>query len=170
MDTNLIIFFDLEETLIWDWTENRNLTCARFPCLKEWVIEQPPFRAGLFSWAVWNQKDVDEFNELGGIRQDIEATFKFKFDDDLIITHDDLFEKMKAWLKMPKLRDPSDIFDFFKKRQCIEEVWLREFNQPNTKVILLDDTVEDIVLHRQDVENNTLELVNPWTIIKKDMI
>jgi hypothetical protein len=168
MDT--IIFFDLENTLIWDWIDNPRLMCSRHPEISDWIKAQGTFRAGLFSWAVWNDHDVEVFNRPGGIRDDIEITHKFKFDDNLIITRDLLFDKFRVWLKMPFLRHSDEVFDFFKKRQTIQELWLREFNQPNTRVILLDDTVEPMTMINHRVENNRLELVDPWSFIKEEKL
>ena len=168
---NTILFLDLENTVIWDWTENPTLMCARFPILKEWVVSHlgPNTRVGLLSWAVWHEADLEEFNKDGGIRMDLEITHKFKFDDSLIIKLNDCIDKARNWMKMPKL-DQTDFFEFIKKRQMMEEIWLHEFDQPNTNVILFDDTVPNITLRRDDVENNTLQFVDPWTIIKRDFI
>lgn len=161
---NTIILFDLENALIWDWTEDRRLMCSRFPEISEWIRDQGDFRAGLFSWAIWNDKDLAEFNERGGVRDDIEITHKFKFEDDLIITRGQLCDRFRVWFKKPWIRD-DDFIDFFNKTMAIQALWEREFDQPNTRVILFDDTVKNITMTRTCVENNTLELVNPWLFI-----
>jgi hypothetical protein len=167
---NTILLLDLENTIIWDWETNSRLMCSRFPILKEWVMSQlgNNTRVGLLSWAVWNPKDLKEFNE-NGIRNDIELTHHFKFDDELIFTLEDCIVMAREWFKMPFLTQ-SDFFDFVKKRHMAEELWLHKFDEPDTKVILFDDTVPNIVMHRTDVHNNSLELVDPWTIIKRDFI
>jgi hypothetical protein len=165
---NTILLLDLDNTIIWDWTDNPRLMCSRFPILKEWVISQLGHntRVGLLSWAVWDSKDLKTFNE-DGIRQDIEMTHGFKFDDSLIFPLDDILAMFHKWLKMPFL-SRNDLTKFVKKRQMVEEMWLRMWNQPNTKVILFDDTVPNLTLWHNDVENCSLELVDPWTIIKRD--
>jgi len=161
MDT--IIFFDLENTLIWDWTDNRDPMWLKHPEITEWIFAQGDFRAGLFSWAIWNPKDIAEFSEEGGVREAIETTHQFQFEDDLIITRGMLGDRFRKWFKtMPWVSD-DDWFEFFKKRQTIQELWLHEFNQPNTRVVLLDDTVENVTMINNSVENNRLELIDPWT-------
>lgn len=166
---NTILLLDLENTIIWDWTDDPRLMCARFPVLKEWVCSQlgPQTRVGLLSWAVWDDRDVEIFNTRG-IRNDIELTHKFKFDDELILTRDNLLIKFREWLKMPFL-DASDFTSFMNKRRIAEEIWLQEFAIPDTKVILFDDTVPNIVITHSTISNCSLELVDPWTIINKDL-
>lgn len=165
-----ILLLDLENTIIWDWNTDTRLMCSRFPILKQWVLSHVGNNThiGLLSWAVWNKKDLNTFNN-NGIREDIEITHKIKFDDSLLFTLEDCIDKARSWFKMPFL-DTHDFFDFVKKRQMAEELWLNDFNQPDTKLILFDDTVPDIIMQRSDIENNSLELVNPWTIIKRDFV
>lgn len=165
-----ILLLDLENTIIWDWIENDTLMCARFPILKEWVCSHlgPNTQVGLLSWAIWNQHDLDEFSRRG-IRNDIEVTHGFKFNDDLIFTRDNMLNRFKEWKKLPFL-DADDFMTFFKKQEISIELWQRLFNQPDTEVIVFDDTLQDMVLTNSNVENNTLRLVNPWTLIKRDFI
>lgn len=167
---NTILLLDLENTIIWDWTDNPTLMCSRFPILKEWVCSHlgPDTRVGLLSMAVWDSRDVNVFNN-DGIRQDIENTHKFKFDDELIFTRDDLLLKFREWFKMPFL-DANDFTSFFKKTEMIMHLWLNEFSKPDTKVILFDDTVPNLVIKHSTMDNCSLELVDPWTIIKQDLI
>jgi hypothetical protein len=164
---NTILLLDLEETIIWDWLDKPTLMCAAFPCLKEWVCSQlgPETHVGVLSWAIWNAHDIKEFSRRN-IRSDIEITHGFKFDDSLIFPLDDLLENFKVWLKMPFI-DRDDLCEFVKKTQMAMEIWQKMFQQPNTQVILFDDTVPDITLISDTIPNNSLKLVNPLTIISK---
>jgi len=166
---NTILLLDLENTIIWDWTDDPRLMCARFPVLKEWVCSHlgPETRVGLLSMAVWDERDLDIFNTRG-IRHDIEITHKFKFDDELIFIRDELLPKFREWLKMPWL-DADDFTAFMKKTEMVMHLWLKELAKPDTKVILFDDTVPDLVITHSTIPNCTLELVDPWTIIKRDL-
>lgn len=168
---NTILLLDLENTIIYDWMEDRRLMCARFPILKQWVMSHlgPNTRVGLFSYAVYDQADLKVFDENGGMRMDIELTHKFKFDEDMLYTVDELLLKARAWFNKPFM-DRSNFFDFMTKPVMVQEIWLREFNQPNTKVILFDDTVPNVTLFNDDVENNSLQMVDPWTIITRDYV
>lgn len=158
-----IILFDLENTLIGDWNDDRRLMCARFPCLKEWTENEKPFVAGLMSFAVWDEKDLNDFNHRLGIRDDIEITHDFKFNDDWIFLRNSLLEPFRKILKMPFLT-MEDLFSFFDKGDIVKKLWLdkwiKEF--PTTEFVFLDDTIEDMVIHKDEA---VLRFVNPWTII-----
>lgn len=165
MDT--FIFLDLENTIIWDWTDDRRLISDIFPQWKDWLIETlagSHVHVGLFSWAVCDDKDLKEFNRE--LRKPIEDAFHFKFEDQLIFTLDDLHKKVKGWNKMPFL-DRQDFLAFFDKRRIIEDIWLKEFSKPNTHVILIDDTVPNLKMINSSHDNCLLELIDPWTIINK---
>jgi hypothetical protein len=163
MKRNKLILFDLENTLIWDWIENRGLVSMSFPQLGQWIEDQGEFTAGLFSFAVWDKDDLNEFN-TSGMREDIEEHHHFKFDDEWIFLRDSLVEPFKKILKMPFL-DKHDLFSFFNKHMILERLWLENLVCDSCKdmdVILLDDTVKDLTITH---ENSSLTFVNPWTII-----
>jgi FMN phosphatase YigB (HAD superfamily) len=155
-----IVLFDLEETLIESW-EDPTLLCGQFPKILSWVKEQGDFRAGLFSWAVWDANELKKFNK--GLRQQIEEVHGFRFDDELMFTRNFFLNKFREWFMMPWM-DCDDFTAFFKKRQAIEEVWLRMFDQPNTELVFIDDTIPSMMLIRDDVEHNTLQLVDVKTL------
>jgi FMN phosphatase YigB (HAD superfamily) len=175
---NKIIFFDLEGTLIPDWFEDREtLLHIKHPELREWIIDQHPFRAGLFSHAILTEKDVKEFNET--LRPRLEETLLFKFEDELFITNKEQKEWINEWMHTP-FNTATENTLTFKKDGIMQLIWKFKFTQDDTKIILLDDTVDDVVMHRttflpsknrhlsvsQSVKNNSLEFVNPWSIIR----
>lgn len=164
------IFFDLEQTLIPDWFEDRvTLIPNVHPALKEWIFNQMPFTAGLLSFAVGNN-DMDVFNNE--LRPHIETNLHFKFDDKWILTVEAMNEMMNKWNHTPFEKDNCSIF---KKFGIMHAIWKNLFIEDDTRVILLDDTVEDMIIHRttimdkhtETVTNNSLEFVNPWTIIRQ---
>ena len=162
---NTILLLDLENTIIEDWSEAPNLLGDSYPELKEWVGSHvvQNARVGLLSWAIWNDDDLIKFNKR--FRPVIEDGHGFKFDDSLIFNRDKLLTKFQGWKRMPFL-DGDDFMSFFNKRIVCEELWLHEFSEPETKIVFLDDTVPDMVLKHSTIKNNSLELVNPWTIIR----
>lgn len=160
---NNIILFDLENTLIWDWIENRGLMSLRFPCIHEWIMSQPLFIAGVFSFAIWDETDLEEFNE-SGLREGIEKFHHLNFDDEWIFIRNNLLPDFRNFLKMPFL-DTNDLFSFFDKQTIVERLWLEKWEPQGLNVTLLDDTVKDMKITRND---NTLEFVNPWTIIHEN--
>lgn len=173
------LFFDLEQTLIPDWTEDREtLLPLMFPELKEWIFSQFPFTAGLLSFAVWNDHDLQDFNK--NIRPNIEEHLHFKFDDELILTRDQISTWLNVWNKTP-FNTADENMDMHKKHGVMQSIWKNKFTQDDTRVILLDDVVEDMIIHRSSilpmasgqlthskpVINNSLEFVNPWSIIRQ---
>lgn len=157
---NTIVLLDLEQTLIEDWS-NPVLQHEANPSLLPWFKSLGDFQAGLLSFAVWNEEDLKVFNR--NLREPLEQTFGFQFQNDLIFLKDDLLTRFRIWLNMPFL-DQSDFSDFFNKRRSMEDLWLHEFQQPHTRLILLDDTVPNITLHSDDVENCQLQLINPLSV------
>jgi hypothetical protein len=169
MDT--ILLLDLENTIIGDWNSDTQLLCHAFPILKEWVkVNAFKAKVGIFSWAIWDENDLNIFNKPNGIRQDFETTHRLSIDDELIFTMKQLAQLAREWWKIAPWIIDCDVLDPFQKRHIVEEMWLRLWNKPNTKIILFDDTLPDMTLINNNVENNCLELVNPWTIIKRDCI
>lgn len=174
---NTILFFDLENTLIPDWNERDILLPLKHPDLRDWIFSQFPFTAGLLSFAVWNDRDVEIFNNK--IRPMIEEHLHFKFDDNLIVTSKEIKEWLNKW-NMTPFNTGDDNADVHKKHGIMQSIWKNKFTDDDTRVILLDDVVEDMVInrtsilptingnltHTKPVKNNSLEFVNPWTIIR----
>lgn len=152
-----IIFFDLEETLIDDWATMKLLS-EENPHLKSWINSHGSFRAGLFSCAVWDERDLSIFKKE--LQERLEKEFGFVFDPSLFLTRDMMLEKIRVWSKKPFLNS-DDFSDFFDKRSIMEMFWIHQFSEENTEIILLDDTVPNIKLISQDVKNNTCSFVNP---------
>lgn len=173
-----ILLFDLEQTLFPDWTEDHEtLLPLLHPELRDWIFDQFPFRAGVFSWAIHDDRDKAIFNKK--MRPSIEEHLHFKFEDDLIFSVHQIGTMIKVWEKMP-FETSSETVQLFKKEGSIRHMWRNFFTEPNTHVILLDDTVDDSVTRRtsilghanghnttsKPIDNSILELVNPWTIIR----
>lgn len=172
------IFFDLEATLIPDWFEDRaTLLPLKHPQLADWIFDQPSFTAGLLSFAV-GEADMPIFNTE--IRPNIENHLHFKFDEEWILTNEKWSGWLNDWNKTP-WESPSDNIMTHKKFGVMHAIWRNLFTEPDTTVILLDDTVEDMVIERSTfmpltkggnfthtipVTNNRLICVNPWTIIR----
>lgn len=158
--TQKTILFDLELTLIESW-EDPTLLDEKIPGLMPWIKRQGAFKAGLLSFAVWDEKDLKKFNK--NLRNPLEEHFGFQFDDSLIFLRDTMLEKTRIWERMPFL-STDDFSDFFKKRKAVEDLWLHEFQFPNTELILLDDTVPNLTVQANDLDHCRLTLVNPWTL------
>lgn len=154
---NTLVLFDLEQTLIDEWS-NPVLWHDHNPSILRWLRTLGPFTSGLLSFAVWDDKDKHHFN--ANLRAPIEHAFGFAFSDEWMLTKNQLLDKARVWERKPFL-DSSDFDDFFNKRKVVEDLWLNEFQTPNTRVILIDDTVPNFRVQALDVDNCVLELVNP---------
>ena len=160
---NTTILFDLEKTLIEDldgrgWKSAVLLT-EQNPHLQSWIDRQKPFRAGLLSFAVWDDDDLAGFN--AHLRPFLEERLGFVFDDELMLTKQNLLAKTRLWENMPFL-DASDFDDFFRKRVSVENIWLHEFQKPDHTLILLDDTVPNLTT-TSDVPGCVLKMIDPWS-------
>lgn len=155
-----IILFDLENTLINAWDDPRPME-VMIPLIPEWIHNEKPFKAGLFSFAVWHDKDLNTFNNK--MREDVERVFDIEFDDDLIFLRDELLSTFRNILHMPFL-DSDDLHSFFNKSMIVQQLWEHEWVHKfeETELILLDDTVHDMTMK---CNKSTLRLVNPWTIV-----
>jgi hypothetical protein len=96
----------------------------------------------------------------------IETNLHFKFNDEWIITKTQIKDWLNLWNKTPFNTADQNALTF-KKEGIMMAIWKHKFKEPNTRVILLDDTVEDMTIIRSNVENNSLIFVNPWTIITR---
>lgn len=133
-----ILFLDLEETLIDDWSTGvlltKNITAIQdfihsFPCNP--VI-------GLMSWAVWDERDKLTFNKK--FRPVIEDALGWKFDDRFLWSMDDWCNQLFKASGKDISRD--DLFDIFGKEEVLFMMSRRHKNFKGASVALIDDAVE----------------------------
>lgn len=140
-----ICFFDLEETLINEWGEFFIVNEKKVSKFIKTLPNNTEF--GLFSFAVYNQKDLDLFNKEH--KDFIQNVFGFKFDDNLLFTVEDIISNIKKIKKTLKF-DFKDFFDFFDKESSFSLMSkLNEFK--NCHLILVDDLVNNIELFNKDL-------------------
>lgn len=134
----MIVFLDLEETLIDNW-ENGWLLLRKIKAIRDLCA---PFDAkvGLMSWAVWDEKDKAKFNSE--LRPELEKALGMKFSDEFVWSMDD-------WAKQ--------LLVFHGKKDFLVRICLTFFGKEEVlfmlsrchpafkghTVILFDDTVED---------------------------
>lgn len=176
LDRSNFVFLDLEETCIDDWTtgvlleknlakieeflNGRDRVIAPFKKNQEPIVSKATpiinLRLGLMSWAVWNDADVREFNEL--LRAPIEAAIKRKFDEDLIWS-------MKDWAKAiaessNKVLLENDMFDLYGKPEVLFSLMRNHPMFDQSTIFLIDDAYEHQLTLKSYVRHVTVEFQN----------
>lgn len=144
-----LILLDLEATIIPVWDDFYPIpgNCAK---IKEFNQDFKADEVGLFSWAVWNQRDKDVWNR---VKEDFEIEMDLKFDHCWSI--EDYIEMVRT-NKGPVGMDKFDFFDFYDKEMCLFVLmncgWLSGYD-----VVLFDDVVKPSVT---TFENSKLTIFN----------
>lgn len=151
---NKHLFVDLEETLIDSW-ESGQLG----PKGKVWSLldthfgrDRPVTNATVWSFAVWDQKDVDHFNN--NFKTWLENQFNLRFVD--VVTTAEMVVVCKNHLGWNHL-DTTELIQLLGKERSLE-IWLKNHNYRDCEVVLLDDVVENKTVHFHD-KNLTLNFV-----------
>jgi hypothetical protein len=145
-------FFDLEETLITNWHDP--LLC-NVQKVRKFIADNNVKQAGIFSWVVWNQADVDVFNKT--LKTWLEGVFEIEFTE--IVPKNDAV-RVVCFAKSLKHDDDLDLIDIasiFGKHGIFTEWCLA--TQRDCICVLLDDVVPD----RMTVDHATgvvVQLVN----------
>ena len=125
------LWFDLEATMIESWDKPFIINQEKIVnVLKEFPCDE----IGIFSFAIWDDKDRDTFNFK--FKANIESTFGIKISH--VPTKQELFQAIKKNHKCQFTFD--DFFDFWGKENGFSD-WVRA-TQTGTH-ILIDDMVED---------------------------
>lgn len=132
----MIVFLDLEETLIDNW-ENGWLLPAKIAIIKEMLSEFSP-KIGLMSWAVWDDADKVKFNIR--LRPELEEALEASFDDDFLWSMDDWAKQLLAL--HGKRISREDLFDCFGKHEVLFMVSRCHPLFKGEHVVLFDDAVE----------------------------
>lgn len=152
MDTKF--FFDLEETLITDWHDP---VLCNVQKVRAWITANDVKEANIFSWAVWDEADIEVFNR--DLKHWLEDSFGFK-----IIGVVSKGAAIKVVCKHKGLKinindglDVADVANFFGKHGIFTE-WCLAWGRDCT-CVLLDDVVPNRTIVDAD-RNVTIKLVN----------
>lgn len=154
-----LVLLDLEETLIDSWDSFVPVNVER---VRAWLKQEQangPVVFGLFSFAVWNQRDLNKFSN--DHQEFLEELFNFQFDDSLLWTLEDV-KSMVEDTRRFKFKDDMDFFDFHgnKTTTLVGLVTNHPFFK-DTDVVLLDDTVSHGATFNDPKQNATLRFANP---------
>jgi FMN phosphatase YigB (HAD superfamily) len=140
-----LVLFDLEETLFDEWGSFMPVNQKSVPL---WVSKLPKEAVfGLFSYAVYNDEDLNHF--VTEEQEWVENMFEFKFHKDYLWTLEDLMNLVREAL--PKLElDQKKFFEFFNKENALFTVSkLERFR--DTHVYLVDDTVSNMEVYNEEL-------------------
>ncbi len=133
----MIVFLDLEETVIDDWHSGMLLP-GNIAVIRS--LLQDNDRLGLMSWAVWGDTDKGIFTrEFQPCLENINNLWK-PFDPDLIWSMDDWANEVFKHTNLKVSR--QDLFDVFKKQEVLFKLARHHPLFRNQVVALIDDAVE----------------------------
>lgn len=157
----MIIFLDLEETLIDNW-ENGWLLPGKIKTIRGL---RAPFDAkvGLMSWAVWDEKDKAKFNSE--LRPELEKALGMKFSDEFVWSMDDWAKQLFEFRGKKISRE--DLFDIFGKHEILFMVSRCHPAFKGHKVILFDDVVEDNLSWHSKMNDCEVLIYNIDEIVKR---
>lgn len=132
----MIVFLDLEETLIDNW-ENGWLLPAKIAVIREMFTGVSP-SIGLMSWAVWDDEDKAKFNS--SFRPELEEALGMKFSDELVWSMHDWARSLLQYSGKHISRE--DLFDCFSKHEVLFMLSRCHPALKGEQVVLVDDAVE----------------------------
>lgn len=135
----MLIFLDLEETLIDNW-DNGFLLLPKVDLVRDLIAQMrtqnTSVRVGLMSWAVWDAKDKAKFNN--DLREFLETNLNCTFDDNLVWSMDDWCKEV--WCVTSKKLDRADVFELFDKEAILCLFAKKHADWENETVLFVDDT------------------------------
>lgn len=150
-----VILFDLEETLIDSW-DQRNLLVENVEKIKEQLIGElgSNLRFGIFSWAIWNEDDREDFNQT--LRGPLEEALGIKFDPEMIFSMQSIADLILKFRR--KKLSIEDVFDLFGKEECL--LTLHRFNHFNCETVALVDDRVDHGLFFESLRERRMAFIN----------
>lgn len=144
-----ILFLDLEETIIPSFGEFF-IPDHWGACIRSFIKNTSPDEVHIFSWAIYNQTDVDTFNDEA---EYLEEELGTKFSK--IYTIEEMISLVAKYCGI-RVLDQDDFFDYYSKERILFDLvthgWL-----PNSHIILLDDAVKEFKL---EIKCTKVETVN----------
>lgn len=158
----MIVFLDLEETVIDEWGSDLLLP-ANIEAIRR-LLQGNPVHLGLMSWAVWeNERDKLKFTH--DIQPYVEEALGFKFHPDLTWSMDDWAGEVFKHTGLT-LDRKEDMFDMFKKEEVLFKLARHHPLFRGEMVILVDDAVEHDMTLRVPSRDCTVKFLNINNMVK----
>lgn len=146
-----VLLLDLESTLIPVWTDFTPIP-ENIEKIKTYANKFQPDLVGLFSWAMWDQRDVEIWERN---KHWCEDALGFN------ITQSNTILDFISAIKMhcgPSHMDNMDFFDFYNKETCLFNLMLNGWNEFN-EVVLFDDAVKPCEVYFERT-SSSLKIIN----------
>jgi hypothetical protein len=131
------VWLDLEQTVISIWHDPVLINVEK---IKAWLDNRDIKTINIFSFAVWNQADRDQFN--AGMRDMIEQALGRRIDT--VPTCEEI--KRAVFDSKGTVFDLSEFISIWQKEKAFHD-YIRLTQGPG-EFILIDDTVEDVLIFR----------------------
>ena len=130
----MIVFLDLEETVIdewgqWNYLPRNIIAIARF------LKNHPDCRLGLMSWAVWNDADKNKFSDM--LLGDLTQMLDKQFDPSLVWSMDEWADELFKDTGLRVVR--QDLYDCFGKPEVLFRLARKHPLFAGQEVVLIDD-------------------------------
>lgn len=138
----MIILLDLEQTLIEEWGRHPKFLPAQIACIRSHLQAHPQAELGLMSWAVWKQRDLDEFDVH--LRPRLEEALGRCFGERWTLSLEGwAWELTRA---TGKILPMDELFDIFGKDEVFLSLARRHPEWEGQDVVLWDDAFGDMEL------------------------
>ena len=155
------VFLDLEDTIITPvlqgWYKTEVINVAK---VKAFIAEFKPDFVHLFSFAIWNQEEMEKYR--AGTKPMLETALGIKLSWEPIVDDEILPNCMKVLNLRPGTVTFSDMSDFWGKQEAFRLNMRHRFKDNSTpvEVVLLDDAVynETFEFHGLQVKGRVLNI------------
>lgn len=146
-----ILLLDLEETMIPVWG-TFIVPPAYADVIQRVAVNFQPQRTEIFSWAIYNQADLDVFSRE---QDSLECEVGLRFDH--VHDIDSLIKQYNATTRI-QVSDHCDFFDFISKERFLFDM-ANKGAFKDQHLLLLDDAVSSFIFKKADT-NTVIEVVN----------
>jgi len=152
-----IIFLDLEDTVIDDWSKQWSAEAVNTEKVKEWIASINPDRVRLFSYAMWTDHCIKDFETM--YQKWLSRLLDVEFDMEDCFTTAKLYEmaSRSTWFE-----DEQECLIMYGKDYGFQW-YIQKKDYRDCVIYLLDDVIEDKTIHYPK-KNLTVHFVNVTTL------
>lgn len=148
-----LIFLDLEETVIDDWSKQWMAEAVNTSKVKEWIASINPDRVRLFSYAMWTDHCIKDFETM--YQKWLSRLLDVEFDMEDCFTTKKLYDmaSRSTWFA-----DEQECLLMYGKDYGFQW-YIQQKDYRDCVIYLLDDVIEDKTIHYPK-KNLTVHFVN----------
>ena len=149
-----LIFLDLEETVIDDWSKQWGAEAVNTERVKEWIASINPDRVRLFSYAMWTDHCIKDFETMH--QKWLSRLLNVEFDMEDCFTTAKLYRM--AQISGTMYEDEQECLLMLGKDYGFQW-YIQRKDYRDCVIYLLDDVIEDKTIHYPK-KNLTVHFVN----------